>query len=52
MHDNNSFLKIILIISPVSKDEIMEITKANLVKGIVLKPFTKEIICKYIEKLL
>ena len=51
LRDKKPDLKTILIISPVAKDAIMEIITANLVKGIVVKPFTKDAVSRYIEKL-
>lgn len=45
-------LKIVLLIFPTKKDEIVEIIKANVVQGVILKPFTGEIVCNYLNKLL
>jgi len=44
-------LKIILIVSPIgSREAVMEIIKAKMVNGLVVKPFTGEVICKYVGK--
>jgi response regulator RpfG family c-di-GMP phosphodiesterase len=51
IHDATPSLRTILIISPTAKDEIMKIIGANLVKGIVVKPFTKDAVSRYVEKL-
>jgi DNA-binding NtrC family response regulator len=51
LRDRKPNVKTILIISPTSKDEIMEIIEASLAKGIVVKPFTKEAVSRYLEKL-
>ena len=51
IHDVMPGLRTILIISPTAKDEIMKIIGANLVKGIVVKPFTKDAVSRYVEKL-
>ncbi len=52
LHDKRSSLKIILIVFPAAKDEILEIIKANVVKGIIVRPFTGEVVCNYVDKLL
>ncbi|MBI5634805.1 MAG: hypothetical protein HZA15_15160 [Nitrospirae bacterium] len=52
LREQRSSLNTILIISPVtSREEIIEIIKANLVKGIIVRPFTGEVVCKYVEKI-
>ncbi len=52
LRDRHPSLKVVLIAPPTAKDQVMQIIRANLVKGVVLKPFTKEIICNYVGKLL
>jgi len=52
LHEKKPSLKSILIISPAARDEIMEIITGNLVKGIVVKPFTKDAVNRYVEKLI
>jgi DNA-binding NtrC family response regulator len=45
-------LKIILIIPPSAKrEEVMEIIREKLVQGLVIKPFTGEVMTKYLEKI-
>jgi len=44
-------IKITLIVPPVAnRDEVVEIIKSNMVQGLVIKPFSAEIICKYLAK--
>jgi response regulator RpfG family c-di-GMP phosphodiesterase len=52
LHSKRPSLKILLIVFPTTKDEIVEIVKANVVKGIIVRPFTGELICSYVDKLL
>jgi DNA-binding NtrC family response regulator len=50
--NNKPELKIILVVPPVAdKEEIIEIIKAKMVQGLAIKPFTGEVIAKYLEKL-
>jgi response regulator RpfG family c-di-GMP phosphodiesterase len=43
--------KIILIILPImNRDEILEIIDGKMVQGIVIKPFTGEVMSGYLEK--
>ena len=45
-------LKIILIVPPVAnKEEIIEIIRGKMVQGLVIKPFTGEVISRYLEKI-
>jgi len=44
-------LKIILIVPPVgSKEIVMEIIQAKMVNGLVVKPFTAEVVCSYVAR--
>jgi response regulator RpfG family c-di-GMP phosphodiesterase len=44
-------LKIILIISPLAnKEEILAIIREKMVQGLVIKPFTGEVMSQYLEK--
>ena len=51
LHDKKPNLRTVLVMSPTAKDEIIDIIKANLVKGIVVKPFTKDAVIRYVDKL-
>jgi len=45
-------IKIILIVPPIAnKEEILEIIQGKMVQGLVIKPFTGEIMSKYLEKI-
>jgi len=49
--DQNPNLKIILIIPPMAnKEEVIEIIQGKMVQGLVIKPFTGEVMSKYLEK--
>jgi DNA-binding NtrC family response regulator len=52
LHEKRPSLKIILIVFPTTKDEIVKIIRANVVKGIIVRPFTGEVVCNYVDKLL
>ena len=52
LRESKPLLSTILIMSPTAKDEVMEIIRANLAEGIIIKPFTKEVVSNYVEKLL
>ncbi|MGC2064499.1 MAG: hypothetical protein WA610_16135 [Thermodesulfovibrionales bacterium] len=53
LHREEKNTNTILIIPPTaSREDIMEIIKASLVKGIVVRPFTAEVVSKYIDKIL
>jgi DNA-binding NtrC family response regulator len=44
-------LKIILIVPPAgNKEEVLEIIKEKMVQGLVIKPFTGEVLSRYLEK--
>jgi response regulator RpfG family c-di-GMP phosphodiesterase len=44
-------LKTILIVPPVgSREMVLEIIQARMVNGLVVKPFTGEVVCKYVAK--
>ncbi len=48
--NNKPGLKTILIVPPIeNKEEIIAIIKDRLVQGLVIKPFTAEILCKYLK---
>jgi two-component SAPR family response regulator len=45
-------LKIILVVSPTAKrEDVMDVIKGKLVQGLVIKPFTGEVMTKYLEKI-
>ena len=44
-------VKIILIVSSITKSEVIEIIRADVVIGIILQPFTGETIYQYLNKL-
>jgi DNA-binding NtrC family response regulator len=47
----NPHLKIILIVPPgANREEILEIINGKMVQGLVIKPFTGEVISRYLEK--
>ncbi|MBI5847309.1 MAG: hypothetical protein HZB31_05060 [Nitrospirae bacterium] len=49
--DKKPGLKTILIVPPIeNKEEIIAIIKEKLVQGLVIKPFTAEVLCKYLDK--
>lgn len=52
LRESRPLLRTILLVSPTAGDEVMEIIRANLAEGIVIKPFTKEVVSNYVEKLL
>jgi DNA-binding NarL/FixJ family response regulator len=52
LRESKPLLRTILLVSPTAGDEVMEIIRANLAEGIIIKPFTKEVVSNYVEKLL
>lgn len=47
--DKKPELKTILIVPPIeNKEEIIGIIKEKLVQGLVIKPFSAEVLCKYL----
>ena len=52
LRDKKPALKIVLIVAPTATQEIVEIIKSNAVQGIIVTPFTGEVVCKYIDKIL
>ena len=52
LRESKPLLRTILIMSPKAGDEIMEIIRASLAEGVIIKPFTKEVVSNYVEKLL
>ena len=52
LHEKTPLLKTILIVAPTKKDEVLSIIRASLVRGLIVKPFSGELICKNVERLL
>jgi DNA-binding NarL/FixJ family response regulator len=52
LRESRPLLRTILLVPPTAGDEVMEIIRAHLAEGIVIKPFTKEVVSNYVEKLL
>jgi len=52
IHRRKPALKTILVVFPANREEVMAIIKENLVRGVVVRPFTAEVVCNYVGKLL
>jgi hypothetical protein len=50
--DDNPSINILLIVPPtINKDEAMQVIREKLVKGILVQPFSAEVVCNYISKI-
>ncbi|MDQ5986112.1 MAG: hypothetical protein CSYNP_01830 [Syntrophus sp. SKADARSKE-3] len=52
-HKQRPSLNTVLVVYPsTKKDDIMEVIKTSAVQGIIVAPFTGEIVCKYVDRLM
>jgi len=50
--DDNPAINILLIVPPtIDRDEAMQVIREKLVKGILVQPFSAEVVCNYINKI-
>jgi|WetSurMetagenome_2_1015567.scaffolds.fasta_scaffold00518_19 hypothetical protein len=50
--DDNPAINILLIVPPtINRDEAMQVIRGKLVKGILVQPFSAEVVCNYINKI-
>jgi len=50
--ENNPAINILLIVPPtVNRDDAMQVIREKLVRGILVQPFSAEVVCNYINKI-
>jgi hypothetical protein len=50
--ENNPEVNILLVVPPtINRDEAMQVIREKLVKGILVLPFSAEVVCNYINKI-
>lgn len=52
LHNQYPTLKTVLIVHLTEREAVMEIIRENLVKGVIVKPFTAEVVSNYLDRLL